>query len=79
MLTLRLIIRSDLYRFHCSDLYRFHCSCGVDILDGTPLLDIKPYVRQFDIRENVRSGWFDERRIESMGVKSYTPKESERP
>ncbi len=49
--------------------------CGVDILDGTPLLDIKPYVRQFDIRENVRSGWFDERHIESMDVKSYTPKE----
>lgn len=48
---------------------------GVDILDGTPLLDIKPYVRQFDIRDNVRSGWFDERRIESIDVKSYTPKE----
>ncbi len=48
---------------------------GVDILDGTPLLDIKPYVRQFDIRDNVRSGWFDERRIDSMDVKSYTPKE----
>lgn len=48
---------------------------GVDILDGTPLLDIKPYVRQFDIRENVRSGWFDDRRIESLDVKGYTPKE----
>ncbi len=48
---------------------------GVDILDGTPLLDIKPYVRQFDIRDNVRSGWFDERHIESMDVKSYTPRE----
>jgi tRNA-Thr(GGU) m(6)t(6)A37 methyltransferase TsaA len=31
----------------------------VDILDGTPLLDIKPYVARFDTRENVRSGWQD--------------------
>ena len=30
---------------------------GVDILDGTPLLDIKPYVPQFDQREDVRTGW----------------------
>ncbi|WP_298669466.1 tRNA (N6-threonylcarbamoyladenosine(37)-N6)-methyltransferase TrmO [uncultured Methanofollis sp.] len=32
---------------------------GVDILDGTPLLDIKPYIYQFDHWENVRSGWMD--------------------
>ena len=31
---------------------------GVDMLDGTPLLDIKPYVPQFDIKENATSGWF---------------------
>ncbi|MBN2538500.1 MAG: tRNA (N6-threonylcarbamoyladenosine(37)-N6)-methyltransferase TrmO [Deltaproteobacteria bacterium] len=31
----------------------------VDILDGTPLIDIKPYSRRFDVRENVRSGWQD--------------------
>ena len=31
----------------------------VDILDQTPLLDIKPYVRYFDVRENVISGWLD--------------------
>lgn len=29
----------------------------VDILDGTPLLDIKPYAARFDSREDVRSGW----------------------
>jgi len=29
----------------------------VDILDGTPLLDIKPYVSRFDSRENARCGW----------------------
>ena len=30
---------------------------GVDILDGTPLLDIKPYVPAFDDRANARTGW----------------------
>lgn len=29
----------------------------VDIVDKTPLLDIKPYVPQFDIREVERIGW----------------------
>lgn len=29
----------------------------VDIVDGTPLLDIKPYVPEFDIRNDVRNGW----------------------
>jgi len=29
----------------------------VDILDGTPLLDIKPFVPSFDHRENARVGW----------------------
>jgi len=32
----------------------------VDILDGTPLLDIKPYVSHFDSRENVRNGWIED-------------------
>ncbi len=31
---------------------------SVDILDGTPLLDIKPYVPQFDIKEDVKNGWY---------------------
>jgi len=31
----------------------------VDALDGTPLLDIKPYVKYFDSRDNVVSGWVD--------------------
>lgn len=35
---------------------------GVDVLDGTPLLDIKPYVPDFDIRTNeVRVGWYETR------------------
>jgi tRNA-Thr(GGU) m(6)t(6)A37 methyltransferase TsaA len=31
----------------------------VDVLDGTPLLDIKPYVKYFDSREDVISGWLE--------------------
>jgi len=31
---------------------------GVDVLDGTPLLDIKPYVPEFDIRDVSRVGWY---------------------
>lgn len=30
---------------------------GVDILDGTPLLDIKPYIDVFDKVAESRSGW----------------------
>jgi len=29
----------------------------VDVLDGTPLLDIKPYIGRYDSREDGRSGW----------------------
>jgi len=29
----------------------------VDIIDGTPLLDIKPYVPKFDQRKTARIGW----------------------
>lgn len=31
----------------------------VDVLDGTPVLDIKPYVRQFDGRNDAVSGWIE--------------------
>jgi tRNA-Thr(GGU) m(6)t(6)A37 methyltransferase TsaA len=34
---------------------------GVDVLDGTPLLDIKPYVPDFDVRTDVKSGWYARR------------------
>jgi tRNA-Thr(GGU) m(6)t(6)A37 methyltransferase TsaA len=33
---------------------------GVDVLDGTPLLDIKPYTAKFDRIETTRNGWQDE-------------------
>jgi tRNA-Thr(GGU) m(6)t(6)A37 methyltransferase TsaA len=33
---------------------------GLDILDGTPLLDIKPYTSRFDIFKAARNGWQDD-------------------
>ena len=33
----------------------------VDIVDGTPLLDIKPYVPEFDIRKVTRIGWLQKK------------------
>lgn len=44
----------------------------VDILDGTPLLDIKPFVHQFDQRADIQSGWVDDQHIDE--VKDKTPR-----
>jgi len=41
---------------------------GVDIIDGTPLLDIKPYVPDFDIRQVEKIGWL-EKVIHELPVK----------
>lgn len=37
-----------------------HC-LGNDLVDGTPVLDIKPYVPRFDVRTTERIGWFETR------------------
>ena len=31
---------------------------GIDVLDGTPLIDIKPYVPRFDSYPEASEGWF---------------------
>ncbi len=33
---------------------------GLDILDGTPLLDIKPYTAKFDRFDTTKNGWQDD-------------------
>ena len=33
----------------------------VDIINGTPLLDIKPYVPEFDSKEDIKIGWLEKR------------------
>ncbi len=35
---------------------------NVDILDGTPLLDIKPYIPAFEPEDVVRTGWLEKSR-----------------
>ncbi len=37
----------------------------IDILDGTPLLDIKPYISDADLRQGTRKGWL-EKKVERM-------------
>ena len=34
---------------------------GIDTLDKTPLLDIKPYIPDFDLRTDVHTGWYETR------------------
>jgi len=36
----------------------------VDMLDDTPLLDIKPYVPAFDAHPTARAGWFDSQAVD---------------
>jgi tRNA-Thr(GGU) m(6)t(6)A37 methyltransferase TsaA len=37
---------------------------GLDVLDGTALLDIKPYVPEFDAFPGAKAGWLEARRSE---------------
>ena len=43
---------------------------NVDILDGTPLLDIKPFVPEFDCPREVRTGWVANSKDEVSAKKS---------
>ena len=44
---------------------------GVDILDGTPLIDIKPYIENFDkVEGEVSSGWMKSTKEEVSKKKS---------
>lgn len=41
---------------------------GADILDGTPIYDIKPYLSQFDSHPNAVSGFVDENEYQTLEV-----------
>jgi tRNA-Thr(GGU) m(6)t(6)A37 methyltransferase TsaA len=43
---------------------------GIDVLNGTPLIDIKPYVPGFDAREVTKLGWLDKNFKKSESLKS---------
>jgi len=49
---------------------------GLDALEGTPLLDIKPYLPEIDSKTNVRVGWVRETDFSKVYGKSL--KESKR-
>jgi tRNA-Thr(GGU) m(6)t(6)A37 methyltransferase TsaA len=44
--------------------------CGVDVLSGTPLLDVKPYVPRFDAPDATRCGWLDDKAALSESLRS---------
>lgn len=41
---------------------------GADMVDGTPVLDIKPFIARFDNKRGSRAGWL-ERHLEDCGEK----------
>lgn len=41
-----------------------------DMLDGTPLLDIKPYIKEFANDTEIKSGWIDGIKIKSDKTRS---------
>jgi tRNA-Thr(GGU) m(6)t(6)A37 methyltransferase TsaA len=43
---------------------------NLDVLDGTPLLDIKPYIPDFDSPQDVRTGWFERARGSVRSMRS---------
>jgi tRNA-Thr(GGU) m(6)t(6)A37 methyltransferase TsaA len=42
----------------------------VDILDNTPLLDIKPYVSEFDALDQTEAGWYSKAKYSVRDTKS---------
>ncbi len=47
---------------------------GIDILDQTPLFDIKPFIPRFDQCQDVRGGWtdaVDDQQAQKRGVRRF--------
>lgn len=53
------LIRRDGNRLHVR---------GIDVLDNTPLLDIKPYTTRFDCIQTERNGWQDDVREDDAKI-----------
>ncbi|MCZ0860969.1 tRNA (N6-threonylcarbamoyladenosine(37)-N6)-methyltransferase TrmO [Methanocorpusculum sp. MG] len=43
---------------------------GIDLLDGTPVLDIKPYIPAFDAVPDASSGWLTREHLANIAAKS---------
>jgi tRNA-Thr(GGU) m(6)t(6)A37 methyltransferase TsaA len=59
-LTLARLVRVEKDALHLS---------GVDLVDGTPILDVKPYVPQYDAVPEAKSGWIDRNEFTALEVK----------
>jgi tRNA (adenine37-N6)-methyltransferase len=51
--------------------------CGIDLLDGTPILDIKPYVPYADAFPDSKAGWIDEIADGAPQIAKRAPKPGE--
>lgn len=56
-------------RIEGSDLYFY----GADMLDNTPLLDIKPYIPDLDQEEIVERGWLEKHYKRGIMIKNQIP------
>ena len=45
---------------------------GADLLDGTPVLDIKPYIPAFDSVPDASSGWLNSQHLDNIRAKSQS-------
>ena len=43
---------------------------NIDIIDSTPLIDIKPYIPEFDQQSESRAGWFENINNKAKDIKS---------
>ena len=42
----------------------------VDVVDGAPLLDIKPYIARYDVRQTEREGWLSATSADVLKMRS---------
>ena len=43
---------------------------GVDVVDGTPLLDVKPFVPEFDVPDRAEAGWLESTRSAARSTRA---------
>jgi tRNA (Thr-GGU) A37 N-methylase len=36
---------------------------GIDVLDGTPLIDVKPYIPRYDYVDSASNGWTGDKEL----------------
>jgi len=51
---------------------------GIDLIDGTPILDVKPYVPYADAFPDAKAGWIDEIPFDAPQIARYPSKPSPR-